>query len=139
LQAPSFVFFVFYCEIWMCVIVIVVVWHCKVQYLVFLVVIYNRGFIFSWCLLLPPLLLINAYKFKFVFPPTTLYGWSFYKSYLWCSFFISWFYSIFSLFSISSYDPSSLNHTKVVVMSLSGSSHIFKEDLPIPSKVRLTK
>jgi hypothetical protein len=43
------------------------------------------------------------------------------------------------LFSISSYDPSSLNHIEDVVMSLSGSSHILKEDLPIPSKVGLTK
>ncbi len=43
------------------------------------------------------------------------------------------------LFSISNYDLSNLNHTKDVVMSLSGSSHIHKQDLPIPSKVGLTK
>jgi hypothetical protein len=42
------------------------------------------------------------------------------------------------LFSISTYDPLNLNRTEDV-MSLSGSSHILKEDLPIPSKVGLTK
>jgi hypothetical protein len=43
------------------------------------------------------------------------------------------------LFSISSYNPSNLNRIEDVVMSLNGSSHILKEDLPIPSKVGLTK
>ncbi len=65
-------FFFFYCETWMCIIVTIVVWHCKIQCLFCLVIIYNRSFIFSWCLLLPPLLLINVCKFKFYFPPTTL-------------------------------------------------------------------